>query len=78
MDKINNILNFSDFEKNWKAEKASKTKRTDTGLDILKEDVLNERVNEVRIFQDILDELRTQTELLEKMSSGRPPRLGPG
>jgi hypothetical protein len=35
--KLNNLLNFEDFEKQWKPEEAKKTKRTDVGLDIVKE-----------------------------------------
>ena len=38
-NKLNNLLTFSDFISNWKAEQAKKTKRTDTGLDIIKEEV---------------------------------------
>lgn len=37
MSKINNLLNFSDFEKNWKAEQQKKTKRTEVGKDVIKE-----------------------------------------
>ena len=36
-DKINNVLKFDDFEKNWKPEESKKTKRTDVAKDILKE-----------------------------------------
>lgn len=39
MKNLNNLLKYSDFDKNWKAEKADKTKRTDTGLDVLKEGI---------------------------------------
>ena len=35
--KLNNLLDFSDFEKNWKAEEPKKTKRTEVGLDVVKE-----------------------------------------
>ena len=37
--KLNNLLDFSDFWKNWNPEKQKKTKRTDTGKDIIKESV---------------------------------------
>lgn len=36
--KLNNLLDFSDFEKSWKPEEQKKTKRTETGLDIVKEE----------------------------------------
>ena len=36
--KLNNLLGFDDFEKTWKPEDQKKTKRTDVGLDIVKED----------------------------------------
>jgi hypothetical protein len=35
--KLNNLLSFSDFEKTWKPEEQKKTKRTEIGLDIVKE-----------------------------------------
>jgi len=34
---MENIIKFSDFDKSWKPEIQKKTKRTDVGLDILKE-----------------------------------------
>jgi len=38
-NKLENLVNFDDFKSSWKAEQAKKTKRTETGLDILKENV---------------------------------------
>jgi len=38
-NKINNVLSFQDFDKNWKPEESKKTKRTEVAKDILKEDV---------------------------------------
>lgn len=38
-NKLENLIVFDDFKASWKAEQAKKTKRTDTGLDILKEGV---------------------------------------
>jgi len=35
--KLNNLLNFSDFAKSWNPEQQKKTKRTEIGLDIIKE-----------------------------------------
>ena len=35
--KLNNLLTFSDFEKSWKPKGQKKTKRTEIGLDIVKE-----------------------------------------
>lgn len=32
--KVQNLLNFSDFEKNWRSKEYKKTKRTEVGLDI--------------------------------------------
>ena len=40
--KLNNLLSFSDFEKNWKPQEQKKTKKTDIGLDIIKENVSEE------------------------------------
>lgn len=35
--KLNNLLDFSDFVKSWNPEQQKKTKRTEIGLDIIKE-----------------------------------------
>lgn len=45
--KLNNLFSFSDFEKNWKPEEHKKTKRTETGLDILKEELSPEAYDSV-------------------------------
>ena len=37
MEKLNNLLSFVEFEKSWKPEEQKKTKRTELGLDIIKE-----------------------------------------
>jgi len=39
--KLNNLLDFEDFDKTFKPEEQKKTKRTDVGLDIVKEDSSN-------------------------------------
>lgn len=33
--KMNNLISYTDFTSSWKVEKAKKTARTETGLDIL-------------------------------------------
>ena len=40
MKKLNNLLNFKDFDGSLPTNKQNKTKRTDVGLDILKENVV--------------------------------------
>ena len=32
---LNNLVSYTEFTKNWKAESAKKTARTETGLDVL-------------------------------------------
>jgi len=39
MKKLENLLNFKDFNSNWQQPKGSKTKRTEVAKDILKENV---------------------------------------
>ena len=39
MKKLENLLSFNDFNSNWKGETPKHTKRTETGLDIIKENV---------------------------------------
>ena len=41
--KLNNLISQEDFKANWRAEQAKKTKRTETGLDILKEGVVGDK-----------------------------------
>lgn len=38
-NKLENLLSFDDFDKNWKAKEATKTKRTDVGLDVVNENL---------------------------------------
>lgn len=33
--KLNNLVSYTEFTSSWKAEKAKKTARTETGLDVL-------------------------------------------
>ena len=40
-DKVNNLLKFDDFEKNWKEEDVKPTKRTEVAKDVIKEDFYN-------------------------------------
>jgi DNA-binding transcriptional regulator YhcF (GntR family) len=35
MEKVQNLLSFSDFEKSWNPKKQKSTKKTETGLDVL-------------------------------------------
>lgn len=44
MKKLENLLDFDDFVANWKAKDAKKTKRTETGLDIVEEKLKIEEV----------------------------------
>ena len=37
MKNSENLLKFEDFDKNWKSKEQKKTKRTETGLDIIEE-----------------------------------------
>jgi hypothetical protein len=53
MEKVQNLLNFSDFEKNWRAKEPKKTKRTEVGLDIIEEKFLDEdEITEDEIIDD--------------------------
>lgn len=38
-NKLQNLISLDDFKTGWKSEQAKKTKRTETGLDILKEKI---------------------------------------
>ena len=47
MKKLENLLNFNDFNSNWKEEQSKTTKRTQTGLDILKEGIDDDGIEEI-------------------------------
>lgn len=49
---LNNLISFGDFKDNWKAEQAKKTKRTETGLDILKENINDDISDENTILDE--------------------------
>jgi len=46
--KLNNLLSFEDFEKNWKPDEQKKTKRTEIGMDIVKESNLPANVEKAK------------------------------
>lgn len=79
--KLENLLSFNDFKNNWNSEKTTKTKRTETGLDILKESVeynsLEEKIQKVEeliskqdddsdIIDNVVNELRDSFVKMEK------------
>lgn len=46
MKKLENLLDFEDFKSNWKEKEQKKTKRTEIGLDIIEEKVVeNQKEN---------------------------------
>lgn len=53
-DKVNNLLKFDDFEKNWNEEEAKPTKRTEVAKDVIKEDFYN--TDELDTDDDIDDD----------------------
>jgi len=69
MKNLENLLKFDDFEKSWKSKEQKKTKRTETGLDILEEkrkfrslrekidieNEINDEVDDIDIENDIED-----------------------
>lgn len=46
---LNNLINFNDFTSNWKDEKAKKTPRTETGLDVLAQPSKGDDVNKKHV-----------------------------
>jgi hypothetical protein len=40
MKKLENLLDFEDFKANWKEKESKKTKRTEIGLDVIEESVV--------------------------------------
>jgi hypothetical protein len=67
-DKIQNLLNFEDFDKEMKTEKlpAPKTKRTDVAKDVIKEKT---KTNKTFNFNDFLNEDIDEIEELEELAS---------
>lgn len=53
MEKVQNLLSFSDFEKGWKAKDPKKTKRTDVGLDVVEKKKLEEIMDEEILDDDV-------------------------
>jgi hypothetical protein len=50
---MNNLLDFSDFIANWKAQQQKKTKRTDVGLDVIKENIYNGKSEKRTVLPDL-------------------------
>lgn len=66
-NKINNLLYFNDFLKNWKPENQKKSKRTETGLDIIKENINNNEINNKSDFIYFIEEIMKPEELIDKL-----------
>jgi hypothetical protein len=60
---LNNLVSYSEFTKNWKAETAKKTARTETGLDVLAQAGSGE---DVEIKKNITDKSTTVSNGLAK------------
>jgi hypothetical protein len=54
-NKLENLISFDDFKSNWKSEEAKTTKRTQTALDILKENLNDDIVDDNIVDDDIQD-----------------------
>jgi len=67
MNECENVLKFNDFEKNWKAEESKKTKRTEVGKDIVKEE-LEYNSERDEIIDIIYNSTNVEREFLEQMS----------
>ena len=54
--KLNNLVDFQDFEKTWKAKEQKSTKRTEVGLDILNENAGTDKITlDVPLFIRMLE-----------------------
>lgn len=49
---LNNLIKFTDFTNTWKEEKAKKTNKTETGLDVLAQTGSGEDVDKKHITDD--------------------------
>ncbi len=85
MEELNNILKFNDFKENWEPEKQKPTKRTDTGLDILKEGIYDKWsvmlpiTNPDRIPEMLVDIMKKLDEIDRNMvRPGHAHLFGPG
>lgn len=71
-NKLENLLSFDDFNSNWKSENAKQTKRTQTGLDILKEnaeDGIEEIIPAGTLDSDIDSNYGSDEEKIEEIKS---------
>ncbi len=74
MEKVQNLLSFSDFDKSWKAKEPKKTKRTEIGVDVLEkkyiqdEDELlddDEIIEDDEIIDDDIEEVEDEGDGIE-------------
>ena len=71
-NKLENLLSFDDFNSTWNSEQAKTTKRTQTGLDILKEnseDGIEEIIPAGTLESDIESNYENDDEKIEKIKS---------
>jgi hypothetical protein len=53
MKKLENLLDFEDFKANWKEKESKKTKRTEIGLDVIEESVVETTTTEEKTEEEI-------------------------
>jgi len=53
--KLNNLLNFDDFEKSWKAKEQKSTKRTDVGLDVFEKKASPKQLEARKKFLEMIN-----------------------
>ena len=67
--KLNNLIEFEDFDKSWKPKQQKATKRTDVGLDILNEKAEEGVTDLDEIAENVIEFLRSEYNLTERQIS---------
>ena len=74
-NKLNNLISQTEFVKSWAAKKALKTKRTETGIDVVGEslDTLDEKKKILKKAAD--PDTKVDTSKEPKPSGGKSPEV---
>jgi hypothetical protein len=68
MAKLENLLSFNDFEKNWDAKKQKSTKKTEVGLDVLQEKASIKQIEARKKFLDMINKKKNNKTVEDKFA----------
>jgi hypothetical protein len=66
-NRLENLIKFDDFSDDWKSIKSNKTKRTETGADILNENLYSYNINVKKLIDIVESGELTGTDIIDRV-----------